>query len=175
VTLDRLWAGWRQPYLQAAVADTDGDECLFCRLFAAGDDRTNYVVARGERWGAVLNAYPYTSGHVMVAPLRHVGEMEALRPAEATALWAGVTTAVRALKGAYGPDGINVGLNLGRAAGAGVPGHLHVHVLPRWEGDANFMTSAAEVRVLPEALPDTWTKLTAAWPSADGPVYRRSR
>jgi ATP adenylyltransferase len=100
----------------------------------------------------------------MVMPTRHVGELEELEEREATELWSAVTDAVRALKSAYSPGGVNVGLNLGLAAGAGVPGHLHVHVLPRWNGDTNFMTSAAETRVLPEALDASDGKVRSAWP-----------
>jgi ATP adenylyltransferase len=138
---------------------------VFCRILTSdeADDRT-YVVWRGELSAAALNAFPYGSGHLMVFPRRHVGEPEDLEPAEAAELWSGVTDAVRALKAAYRPDGLNLGVNLGRAAGAGVPGHFHVHALPRWNGDTNFMTTVAEVRVLPEALPTTWQKVRAGWP-----------
>jgi len=101
-------------------------------------------------------------------PYREVGELEDLTAGEAAELWAAVRDAVMAIKGAYGPQGVNVGLNLGEAAGAGIPSHLHVHVLPRWNADSNFMTAVAEVRVLPEALGDTWRKLRAAWPAPDG-------
>ncbi len=101
----------------------------------------------------------------MVAPLRHVADLEDLDPDEASELWTAVTDAVRALKAAYRPEGVNIGLNLGRAAGAGVPGHLHAHALPRWNGDTNFMTSVAETRVLPETLSDSWAKLRDGWPT----------
>jgi ATP adenylyltransferase len=102
----------------------------------------------------------------MVLPRRHVGELEELEPDEASELWSAVTDAVRAIKGAYTPGGVNIGANLGRAAGAGVPGHFHVHCLPRWNGDTNFMTSVADTRVMPEALSVSWRKLTEAWPGA---------
>ncbi|MCA1847176.1 MAG: HIT domain-containing protein, partial [Actinobacteria bacterium] len=111
-----------------------------------------------------LNAYPYTSGHLLVMPTRHVGDIEDLDGDEGAAVWATATAAVGALKAAYRPDGVNLGVNLGRSAGAGVPGHFHVHVLPRWNGDTNFMTTVAEARVLPEALPDTYAKVRDAWP-----------
>ena len=114
---------------------------------------------------AVLNAYPYTSGHVLVMPRRHVRELGDLTSEEAAGLWAAVHKGVAAVKAAYHPDGLNLGLNLGRAAGAGIPAHLHVHIVPRWLGDTNFMTATAEVRVLPEALPVSWQRLRAAWGS----------
>lgn len=125
----------------------------------------SYVVWRGTSCAAVLNAYPYATGHLLLVPVRHVAELEDTDEAESAELWATVQAAVRALKAAYGPDGINVGANLGESAGAGVPGHLHLHVLPRWTGDTNFMTTVAEVRVLPESLPTTYEKLRAAWPA----------
>jgi ATP adenylyltransferase len=161
VTLERLWAGWRSAYVETAGGD---DGCVLCRILAADDDRKAHVVWRGERCAAVLNAFPYTSGHLMVMPVRHVGELDELDSDEASELWAAVTSAVRALKAAYNPGGVNVGLNLGLAAGAGVPGHLHVHALPRWNGDTNFMTSLAETRVLPEALEVSDEKVRSAWP-----------
>lgn len=165
--LERLWAGWRTEYVSGVGESGPGDGgCVFCRILASGEpDDVTHVVWRGERCVALLNAFPYTSGHLMVMPTRHVGELEDLDPAgEATELWSAVADAVRALKAAYRPEGINVGANLGRAAGAGVPGHFHVHLLPRWNGDTNFMTSVAEVRVLPESLPATDEKVRSAWP-----------
>lgn len=167
--LDRLWAGWRGAYVSGAAggagAPASQDDCVLCRITAAGTDEINFVVWRGACVAAVLNAYPYTSGHLMVAPLRHVADLEDLDPNEAGEFWTAVTDAVRALKAAYRPEGVNIGLNLGRAAGAGVPGHLHAHALPRWNGDTNFMTSVAETRVLPETLSDSWAKLRDGWPS----------
>lgn len=161
--MERLWAGWRSEYV-AGAAEPAGEECVFCRILAAEGDEESGVVWRGRRCAAVLNAYPYTSGHLMVVPERHVADPEDLDADEAGELWAALTDAVRALKAAFRPDGINIGANLGRAAGAGVPGHFHVHVLPRWAADTNFMTAVAEARVLPEALPVTWEKLRRAWP-----------
>jgi len=174
VTLDRLWAGWRSEYIAGVTADetsppgADRDEslCVFCRILDSdAPAEETFVVWRGERTAAILNAYPYTSGHVLVLPIRHVGELEDLDGEEAAALWAGVTDAVRAIKAAYRPEGVNFGANIGRGAGAGIPGHFHVHALPRWNGDTNFMTSIAEARVLPEALSVTWRKLHDAWPT----------
>ena len=167
IGLEQLWAGWRMEYVSTAGdAGPARAECVFCRILASDwTDEETHVVWRGERCVAVLNAYPYTSGHLMVMPARHVPEIEDLDDAEHAELWRAVTAAVVALKAAYGPDGINMGANLGRAGGAGVPGHFHVHVLPRWEGDTNFMTTVAGTRVMPESLDDTDERVRAAWPS----------
>ncbi len=127
------------------------------------DDSITYIIWRGKACFALLNAYPYTSGHVMVLPKRAVADLDELTVAESTELWQGVLLAAAAVKAAFHPHGMNVGINLGPASGAGVPGHLHVHVLPRWTGDTNFVTTVAEARVLPEALDATWSKLKAAW------------
>ena len=168
MSLERLWAGWRLAYVEAdGAADAiEGDGSLFERILNSGlpDDETR-IVWRGERCFAILNAYPYNNGHLMVLPNRAVAELDLLDAEEHAELWVAVRSATVALKAAYRPDGINIGVNQGRGAGAGVPDHLHVHVLPRWAGDTNFMTSVADTRVLPEALADTWTKLRAAWPS----------
>ena len=159
--LDHLWAGWRSEYIATADdATQDGDACVFCRILQSGepDDQT-YVLWRGERTFAILNAYPYTSGHLMVMPLRHVGDLAGLDDDEADELFRGVRRASAAVEAAYTPNGMNIGINLGKAAGAGVPGHLHVHLVPRWSGDTTFMTAVAEARVLPESLSTTWQKL----------------
>ncbi len=166
MSIERLWAGWRREYLEAVT--TGGDDagaCVFCRILASDEpSESTYVVWRDEWSAVVLNAYPYTSGHLMVMPVRHVAGPEELVADESVSLWAVVTRAVQALKAAYGPDGLNLGANLGRAAGAGVPGHFHVHCVPRWNGDTNFMTTTAEARVLPESLPATFEKVRNAWP-----------
>ena len=158
MNLERIWAGWRSEYVTGATSE---DGCVLCRVLA----EDAYVVWRGGLCAAVLNAYPYTSGHLMVMPLRHVGELDQLDDDEGDELFAAARKAVAAVKGAYEPGGFNLGANLGRAGGAGIPGHLHLHVLPRWNGDTNFMTAVAETRVLPESLPTTWKKLKDAWPS----------
>jgi ATP adenylyltransferase len=166
--LERLWAGWRSEYIEGAAEGSldPGAESVFTRILASGlSDEDAYIVWRGERTFAILNRYPYTSGHVLVMPYREVGELEGLTPEEQSELWSAITACVVAVKAAYQPQGVNVGFNLGEAAGAGVPNHVHAHVLPRWNADSNFMTSIAEARVLPEALPTSWSKLRAAWPS----------
>ncbi len=167
MTLENLWAGWRREYIETAAGKLPPgrEACVFCAILdEASDDEEMLVLWRGARIAAVLNAYPYTSGHLMLMPYRHIGEMEELNADEGMDLLRGATSAVRALKTAYAPQGINVGTNIGAAAGAGIPGHFHIHVLPRWNGDTNFMTTIAGLRVMPEALPATWKRLREAWP-----------
>jgi ATP adenylyltransferase len=160
--LEHLWAGWRGEYI--ATAGDPSIPCVFCRILDSGEpDERTHIVWRGSSVLAILNAYPYTSGHLMVMPYRHVGELEDLTADEHTELWSTVTDAVGAVRAAYAPEGVNVGVNLGRAAGAGVPGHVHVHVVPRWLADSNFMTAVAEARVLPESLADTAERIRKAW------------
>lgn len=143
----------------------DEADCVFCRLAASGPpSEDNLVVWRGERAFVVMNAYPYASGHVLVLPLRHVGSLAELSADESAEVWAATQRALAALEKAYEPDGLNMGANLGRAAGAGLPAHVHLHALPRWSGDTNFMTSVAETRVMPETLALSWKRLTDAWP-----------
>ena len=159
MSLARMFAGWRMRYV-ANAAKTSG--CLFCALKKKGDDRARWVLERGKHAFLVLNAFPYNSGHVMVAIHRHAGTMAGLTAAERADVWRLLDRAERAITRTYRPEGINAGINLGRAAGAGVDGHLHVHVVPRWNGDTNFMATVAETRVLPEDLADTYDRLTAA-------------
>jgi ATP adenylyltransferase len=164
MSMERLWAGWRSAYVSGAGDVGGEDGCLFCSLPAASDEEA-YILERSRYCYAVLNAYPYTTGHLMVAPLRHEAEFEGLTGDEGADVFGAAQRAVRALKAAMRPQGINLGVNVGRVAGAGVPGHVHLHALPRWDGDTNFMTTVAEARVLPEDLRTTWSKLRAEWPS----------
>ncbi len=171
---ERLWNGWRSSYVSSvdpgggAQGDDGADRAagsVFTKILRSGasDEETN-IVHRGVNVFAILNAYPYGTGHTLVLPFREVADLEELDEPETGELWATVTDAVRAVKAAYRPDGVNVGVNLGRPAGGSVSEHLHVHVVPRWTGDANFMTVVANTRTLPEALDDTARKLRAAWP-----------
>ena len=178
--LERLWAGWRSDYLQSVTGaptdDATEERCVFCRILTSGEpDADTYVLWRGERCLAILNAFPYASGHLLVMPSRHVADLEALEGDEGAELWEAVRAGVLAVKEAYRPDGVNVGANLGRAAGAGVPGHLHLHVVPRWAADSNFVTSIAEARVLPEALGTTYERLRDGWPGGTGSPQARPR
>ncbi len=168
MSLEHLWAPWRGAYVAAATEqERTGtvEDCVFCRLARSGPPSPdNLVVWRGERTFAVLNLYPYASGHTLVLPLRHVEDLAGLDPDESAELWEATRAAVGALQAAYRPDGVNLGANLGRAAGAGIPRHLHLHAVPRWTGDTNFMTAVGETRVLPQSLPEAWKDLTGAWP-----------
>jgi ATP adenylyltransferase len=155
--VERLWSPWRMEYVQAARDESEG--CLFCDKAALGDDEAAYIVARGDLSFVMLNAYPYNPGHLMVAPFRHVGELEELGEEELADASRLLQRSIRALKEASGPHGFNLGMNLGRVAGAGVADHLHWHVVPRWNGDTNFMPVVGETKVLPELLSGTYEKL----------------
>ncbi|MBU6329042.1 MAG: HIT domain-containing protein [Acidobacteria bacterium] len=168
--LDHLWAGWRHDYIARVSEPTDtslepdGTGSLFERVLRLADEE-GLVVHRGATCSVILNAYPYCSGHLLVLPNRAVAELEDLTVDERHEMADLTNDAVLALRAAYRCEGINVGTNLGAAAGAGVPSHLHTHVLPRWSGDTNFMTSVALTRVLPEPLDVTWHRVRDAWPS----------
>ena len=167
--LEHLWAGWRQAYIKGetspqSLVETPEGLSIFSAIEQSGlPDEETLIIYRGETCFVLLNVYPYTTGHTMVIPLREVEALTDLTPQEYEELWQLVKKVVQSLEEAYGPDGINVGLNQGKAAGAGIPEHLHVHCLPRWSGDTNFSTTVAGARVLPESLTDTWTRLREAW------------
>jgi ATP adenylyltransferase len=157
----QLWAPWRLEYIESADEDTS---CVFCAA-AAGDDEEKLVVSRGVHAIVLLNKFPYTSGHFMVAPTRHVGEFAELDGEEVLELHRLAAAGMGALAQTYSPQGYNVGWNLGRIAGAGIVDHVHLHVVPRWAGDTNFMPVLADTKVLPEHLQDSRRRLAAAWPS----------
>ena len=133
--------------------------CIFCEKPAQNKDEENLIVWRGERCFVILNRFPYNNGHFMVAPYRHVARMDELTGEETLELWRLVSVGISVIEGTMNPDGFNVGINLGRAAGAGVEDHIHVHVVPRWEGDTNFMPVLADTKVIPEHLAATWRRL----------------
>jgi ATP adenylyltransferase len=156
----QLWAPWRLEYIRQA---DELDGCVFC-LAAAGDDEEMLVVHRGEAAFVLLNKFPYASGHLMVAPYRHAGEFAGLTDAEALEAHRLAADGMTALAATFAPEGYNAGWNLGRIAGAGIVDHVHLHLVPRWSGDTNFMPVLADVKVLPEHLAETRAKLAAAWP-----------
>jgi ATP adenylyltransferase len=157
---ERLWAPWRLQYIRGEKSD----ECIFCTKPAL-DDESALIVRRGERCFVILNAFPYTSGHVMVAPYDHTADLAGLEQETASELMTLTQESINAIRRAYRPEGFNVGSNLGTVAGAGVADHLHFHVVPRWEGDTNFLSVIGEVRVLPESLEDTQRTLKDAFAS----------
>ncbi|HJV66828.1 MAG TPA: HIT domain-containing protein [Geomonas sp.] len=150
--MERIWAPWRIEFITKAKSNV----CIFCE---EGDDRDLLILRRTPLVRVVLNRYPYVNGHLMVVPVRHTGELDSLTEAETLELFRTVALCREVLSRASGPDGFNIGINLGKAAGAGVPDHLHVHVVPRWSGDNNFMSVVADTRVLPEALTATYDRL----------------
>jgi ATP adenylyltransferase len=154
--MDYLWTPWRYQYIADATKD---DRCIFCDAIEANDDPKMLVVFRGSKNYIILNRYPYTTGHVMVVPYAHVADLAAADPDVLSEMMLFAQRAKVALEKNYHPEGYNLGMNLGRAAGAGVTGHLHLHVLPRWPGDSNFMTVVGETRVEPEDLSTTYEKL----------------
>lgn len=165
-TYARLWTPHRMAYIKGENKPVDGavgQQCPFCRA-PGEDDADALIVARGDQVFAVLNLYPYNSGHLMVVPYRHVADYDELVEAEVAELGRFTQTAMRTLRGVSGPHGFNIGLNQGSAAGAGIAAHLHQHVVPRWGGDTNFMPIVAHTRVLPELLSDARSALAHAWP-----------
>ena len=159
---EKLWAPWRLEYV-AEAGSAKG--CVFCDEAAGELGEASLVVARAEHAFALLNKFPYASGHLMVAPIRHVAELRELGPDEVGAVHALTVGAIDALRAVYGPDAFNVGLNLGAVAGGSISGHLHQHVVPRWSGDTNFMPVLADVKVVPEHLVATRGRLREAWPA----------
>ncbi len=157
--MDYLWTPWRYRY----IADAKKDErCIFCDALALGDDAEAGIVLRGEKNFIILNRFPYTTGHVMIVPFAHVGELGACDPETLAEMMELAQRVQRALETTYHPQGYNLGMNLGRCAGAGVTGHLHLHLLPRWMGDSNFMSTIGETRMEPEELSTTYAKLHSA-------------
>ncbi|HRI43368.1 MAG TPA: HIT domain-containing protein [Fimbriimonadaceae bacterium] len=152
---ERLWAPWRFAYIESK----ESPGCIFVELPKQDDDRTNLILHRGRSAFVMLNAFPYTNGHLMVAPYRHTADMIELGNDELLEINQLIAAAIEWLKQAYRPDGFNIGVNLGRAAGAGIPTHVHWHIVPRWNGDTNFMTTVGEVRVLPESLDRSYDRL----------------
>jgi len=155
--MERLWAPWRMQYINSAREGEGG--CIFCELPAEDDDEKNYILTRGERAFVILNTFPYNSGHLMIAPFRHVGKVEDMEDEEALDMHRLLQRSLKALQEAMNPDGFNIGMNLGLVAGAGIPDHVHWHVVPRWSGDTNFMPVVSETKVLPELLTESFERI----------------
>ena len=156
--MDYIWTPWRYQYMKQAEANKL-PECIFCDAANRKDDHETLVVYRGKKVFIILNRYPYTSGHVMIVPYAHVGDLASADPEALAEMMQLAQRVEGAFRANYKPDGMNVGMNIGRAGGAGVVGHIHLHVLPRWFGDSNFMTVVGETRVLPEDLDTTYNRL----------------
>ena len=155
---DRLWAPWRLKYIESAAGPTG---CIFCDLPAADDDESNLILHRGETAFVILNRYPYTNGHLMVAPFRHTADLSSLSDLELLEINQLVVKCTEWCAACYAPQGFNLGVNLGSAAGAGIPTHVHWHIVPRWSGDTNFMTVTGETRVMPQSLEESYRRLLA--------------
>jgi ATP adenylyltransferase len=162
-----LWAPWRLPYLKGKKATA----CIFC-LGAPAGDRRRHVLHRNRSTFVIMNAFPYSNGHLMVAPYRHVADLDRLSHAVLGELLATTRRAISALEAVYKPDGFNVGINFGKAAGAGIEQHLHLHIVPRWNGDTNFMSTVAGVRVIPEALDHAYDQLLPKFQRRARPARR---
>jgi ATP adenylyltransferase len=158
----RIWAPWRLAYVKAASKDVE-EECIFCAALEAGDDEANLIVHRGDRCFVILNKFPYTNGHLMVAPYEHLARLQQLDPETVTETMTLAQRAMEILERTYSPHGYNVGCNQGRVAGAGVEHHIHVHVVPRWGGDTNFMPVLADTRVMPQTLEQSYEALHGAF------------
>jgi ATP adenylyltransferase len=152
-----LWSPWRMKYISKSREKAD---CIFCRASSEKDDEKNYVIQRGKFSFAMLNAFPYTTGHLMIAPYDHSAHLEKAKPEVLLEIMQIAQKCINALREIYKPDGFNIGFNLGRTAGAGIEDHYHLHIVPRWDGDTNFMTAIGNTRVMPEELKLTHKKLT---------------
>lgn len=161
--MKHLWAPWRMTYIQKG---TDDSECLFCSLLALEDGPENLILHRGQHSFVILNRFPYTNGHMMVVPYVHKASLEGLAPEVLMELITFTQQSLKVLREAYQADGFNIGGNIGEAAGAGVKEHVHMHIVPRWHGDTNFMATTAETRVLPEDLEVTYHSLRQLWRAA---------
>jgi ATP adenylyltransferase len=165
--MDYLWSPWRMKYIHRHKTPKG---CIFCDAVQKEDGEDNLIVARGERAFVILNRYPYTSGHIMIVPFDHVGTFEGMDEEICAEVMRLIRQGISALDRVYKPDGYNMGANLGASAGAGIKNHIHFHLVPRWDGDTNYMTSIGGTRVLPEDLSETFKRLKDAWPK-----YKKSK
>ena len=158
--MKHIWSPWRMKYIEQHEKE---EGCVFCNVLAKKDDAKNLIAFRGEHAFVILNRYPYTSGHLMVIPFAHAAILEELGPSARGEMMELTSQCISVLTKTYHPQGFNMGANIGEAAGAGVPGHIHIHIVPRWGGDTNFMSALGDTRVLPEALEDTFNRVCAGF------------
>jgi ATP adenylyltransferase len=163
--MEKLWAPWRMKYIKESI-DKPGQGCIFCAKPAESKDRENLILYRGVHAFIMLNAFPYNNGHLMVIPYRHSNSMDDIDPAGAAELWLLLAKSRSALSKAFNPDGFNIGINLGRTAGAGIDTHLHVHIVPRWNGDSNFMPVIGGTKVISQSLEDAYDALAGFFKAA---------
>lgn len=154
--IERLWTPWRMEYI---LDNSKSSRCVFCHKPKEDDDRTNLILHRGKKSFVIMNRYPYNNGHLLITPYSHVGDMEGLSEEELCEMTIEMQRSIGILKKVMNPDGFNMGMNLGKAAGSGIDDHIHLHIVPRWKGDTNFMPVLSDVRVMPEHLDDTYMKL----------------
>ena len=163
--METMWAPWRSEYISgnAAQEKPKADVCVFCEALKTTDDHDCHIIYRGEFSFVILNKFPYNNGHMLVMPNRHISRPDMMTEQERFEIMNLIVKAQTVLYEVYNPHGVNIGANIGAAAGAGIAQHMHFHVLPRWNADVNFMTAIANTRVIPESLEDTWTKIRRAW------------
>jgi ATP adenylyltransferase len=164
--MEKLWAPWRMKYIKGIDKKDEG--CIFCIKPQLSDDKNNLILLRGKHCFVILNAFPYSNGHLLVIPYLHTSELDQLDESVSMELWRYIVAGKNVLKKAYNPDGFNIGMNLGRPAGAGIDQHLHVHIVPRWNGDTNFMPVLDETRVISEGLGDTYDFLLPLFKELSG-------
>lgn len=160
--MDRLWAPWRMSYILETVKQEQVSGCVFCRMLAESDDVSNLILHRSPHSFVVMNLYPYNTGHLMVIPQRHTGDFGSITPEEHTDLGRLIEMSRQSIAECFTPHGYNIGMNIGRAAGAGILDHLHYHIVPRWNGDSNFMSAVGETKVLSESLSESYARLKQA-------------
>jgi ATP adenylyltransferase len=155
--MNHIWSPWRMKYIEN---NEKQEGCVFCKAQTKEDNAANLIAFRGQHAFVILNLYPYTSGHLMVVPFEHVATLEELNPATRAEIMELTSQCMSVLRKIYNPQAFNMGANIGEAAGAGVPGHVHIHIVPRWGGDTNFMSTLAETRILPESIEDTYKRVS---------------
>jgi len=165
--MNHLWSPWRMKYIRRQKTPKG---CVFCDAVQREDGESNLIVARGKHAFVILNRYPYTSGHIMIVPLKHIGSFEKIDEETSAEVMRLTRQGITTLDKVYKPNGYNMGANLGASAGAGIANHIHFHLVPRWDGDTNFMTSIGETRILPEDLSETFKQIKDAWPK-----YQKSK